>query len=254
MSFIGRKSFTIGYEKNLIRRFKYGPRFKESFMKMLVLIILMLPFSFHATAKVYRVPVIPAPNTSVKMYIPYTFGTHKGEVRLFSGSLILDLQDPANSQGEFSVPINSLNTGKEERDCHMMEALGLDYGEADYPETHVCTETNNLPTAGKNAPKYKTIHLKVLSLKSQDPSKMINTDKATSIEVEGAWTIHGKTYQWTFPMKLIPEGEKFRVKGEVPFSLKNHDIIVKSTNVLFMDVSVKDIITVYFDLLLEPDA
>lgn len=222
-------------------------------MKGIFLFLLIHPFAVFSAATAYSTPAIPPPNSGVKFFVPYTFGTHVGDAKMFSGKVFLDLGDPAKTQGTFAVPISSLTTGKDERDCHMREALGLDYAEADFPEVHVCNDNNELPTSGKNAVKYPEIRLKIHSIKSLDPSKIINSDRETNIEVDGEWNIHGKSYTWTFPLKLVPEGNKFRVRGEVSFSLKNHDVTVKSTKVLFMDVSVKDIIKVNFDLLLEVD-
>lgn len=216
-------------------------------------LILTSALSAYGESREFRIPVIPPTNTKIALSIPYTFGTHKGEARLFSGKISIDSLVPSNSRGNFSVPINSLGSGNDERDCHMMEALGLDYSVSDYPETHVCTATNNLPVEGKNAPKYPTINLIVHGLKSIDAGKIIFSDKETEVEVDGEWSIHGKSYRWVFPMKLIPEGNNFRVKGEVPFSLRNHDIILKPAKFLFIDISVKDIIKVNFDILLEPD-
>lgn len=224
-------------------------------MKILILFIsgflVLMPMTVMGAAKVYRTPTIPPPNSGIQFFVPYTFGTHEGEVRMITGSLSLDLADPSMSRGDFSVPISSMTTHKAQRDCHMMEALGLDYGDSDFPEEHVCNDDDEVPTAGKNAIKYPTINLKIHSIKSLEPSKIIYSDKETNIEVDGEWLIHGKKYQWLFPMRLIPEGEKFRVKGEVPFSLKNHDVVVKPIKVLFMNIAVKDNIKTNFDLILE---
>lgn len=219
----------------------------------LFFLIMTMALSAFGESREYRIPVIPPTNTKIALTIPYTFGTHKGEARLFSGKISIDNLGPSKSRGNFSVPINSLGSGNDERDCHMMEALGLDYSVSDYPESHVCTSTNNLPVEGKNAPKYPTINLIVHGLKSLEEGKIIFNDKETEVEVDGEWVIHGKSYRWLFPLKIIPEGVNFRVKGEVPFSLRNHDVILKPAKVLFIDISVKDIINVNFDILLEPD-
>lgn len=206
-----------------------------------------------ASPKIFRTPVIPRENSNVEFFVPYTFGTHEGSAKLFTGTINLDFQNPADSNGEFNLPISAMSTKKTERDCHMVEALGLDYGESDFPEQHVCSENFDLPQSGKNAVKYPTIHLKIYSLKSLGAEKGISNTKESKVEVDGEWTIHGKAYRWLFPLTLVPEGENLRVKGEVPFSLKNHDIIVKPTTVLFMDVKVSDNIKVKFNVLLEPE-
>lgn len=210
------------------------------------LFLLLANISAEASAKLYRTPVIPRENSNVEFFVPYTFGTHEGSAKLFSGTINLDFQNLAGSNGEFNLPISAMSTKKTERDCHMYEALGLNYGESDFPEQHVCSENFDLPQSGKNAVKYPTIHLKIFSLKSLEP-------KESKVEVDGEWTIHGKAYRWLFPLTVVPEGDNIRVTGEVPFSLKNHDVIVKPTTVLFMDVKVGDNIKVKFNVLLEPE-
>lgn len=215
--------------------------------------LLSMPLTVLGAPRSYRTPLITPANSTIKFFIPYTFGTHEGEARMFSGKISLDLIDPAQSSGEFSAPISAMTTAKAERDCHMREALGIDYGESDFPEVHVCNDNDELPSAGKNAVKYPMIKLKVKSIKSLGPSKIISLDKESNIEVEGEWIIHGKSYQWAFPMRLSLEGEKLRVRGEVPFSLKNHDVVVKATRVLFVEIGVKDNAKVQFDLILEPN-
>lgn len=226
----------------------------KNYFLLALFIVLFHSNTGQAKSVLYRTPVIAPPNTGVKFFVPYTFGTHTGEARMFAGSMTLDNADPQSSRGEFSVPINSMTTDKAERDCHMMEALGLDYGEADFPEEHVCTDSYTLPATGKNAVKYPTILLKIHSVKSLEPSKLIHTDRETKIEVDGEWIIHGKSYQWKFPLSLTPDGEKFKVHGTVPFSLKNHDVIVKSQRVLFVDINVKDNIKVEFNMIIEPSS
>lgn len=215
--------------------------------------LLSMPFTVLGAPRSYRTPLITPADSSIKFFIPYTFGTHEGEARMFSGKISLDLIDPAQSNGEFSVPISAMTTAKPQRDCHMREALGLDYGDSDFPEVHVCNEDDELPTAGKNAVKYPMIKLKVKSIKSLGPEKSVSLEKESTIEVEGEWIIHGKSYQWVFPLRLSLEGEKLRVRGEVPFSLKNHDVIVKANRVLFIEIGVKDNAKVQFDLVLEPN-
>ncbi|MBC7539931.1 MAG: YceI family protein [Bacteriovorax sp.] len=222
-------------------------------MKMFFILFILIPAICFAVPKVYRPAAIPGPNIGIKFQIPYTLGTHEGDVRIISGSITIDTIDPSTATGELRVPIESLTTNKAERDCHLRESLGLNYHLSDFPKEHICDNQFHLPATGKNSIAFPLITLKIVSINSLDRTKQIKFDSETEIEVVGLWNIHGKTNQIKFPMRIIPEGNKLKVVGEVPFSLNSFDIKVKPAHMAFFTISVKDQIKVIFDLLLVPD-
>ena len=176
----------------------------------------------------------------IQFKLPYSLGTHDGRVGLIKGGVTLDLSNLSGSAGELHIPINSITTGNEERDCHLQEALGLDYLKSDYPKEHVCQQ-QKLPTSGKNAVVFPEIILRITSMKSTNGH----------FEATGSWTIHGVTLPATIPLKLIFDGPRLRVQGKISFSLKAYGIEVKSAHVLFATISVQDQAQVDLNLLME---
>ncbi len=218
-------------------------------MKFIILFILLVPLSSFSETKNYKI----AEKTRVLFHLPYTLGTHDGEAKISKGKLKLDINSPNSTIGEFSVAIDSMTTGSNERDCHLREALGLNYELSDFPNEHVCNEAHALPTTGKNSIVFPEIIFKILSMKSLDPSGKILTDKVTPIEVEGQWTIHGISKKEILYMKISPEKEFLRVQGDTQFSLKDYNVIVKPGKVLFLTISVKDTVNVSLSILFEAE-
>ena len=180
-------------------------------------------------------------NIGIHFKLPYSLGTHDGSVGLIKGGMTLDLSNLSGSAGELHVPISSITTGNEERDCHLQESLGLDYQKSDYPKDHVCND-HKLPTSGKNAVAFPEIILRITSMKST----------GGQLEATGSWTIHGVTLPASIPLKLVFDGAKLRVQGKISFSLKAYGIEVKSAHVLFATISVEDQAQVDLNLLMEP--
>lgn len=218
-------------------------------MKIICLLLLIISNSSFGEIKEYKL----VEKTGVTFHLPYTLGTHDGEVRIGKDHLNMDLTNPINSSGEFIVSIDSMTTGDSKRDCHMREALGLNYEQSDFPKEHVCNENNQLPLTGKNAVVFPEIIYKILSLKSLDKSGTIHADMETLVEVEGQWTIHGVNQKEKMLLKMTPENGKFRIQGETQFSLKSYNVVVKSAKVLFITIEVKDHAKVNFNLLIEPE-
>jgi polyisoprenoid-binding protein YceI len=200
-------------------------------MKNIFTLIFCYPLICFATPEVYKPEISSGKNIGVKFTIPYTFGTHEGVSHIILGEVTIDTSNPSVSTGEFIVPINSFKTNDDERDCHLREALGLNY---------------------QNSVIYPMINFKILSVTSQDSIKQIPLDRESMIDVEGQWTIHGITKQVKLPMKIIPNGKKFRTIGEFPFSLSDYNIIVKSNKILFVTIGVKDQLKVLIDFSLAP--
>lgn len=221
----------------------------ETILKFLTIILFIFPFTNFAISKEYKL----VEKTGLAFHIPYSMGTHDGEARIGKAKIILDMKNPIATSGEFTVPIETMTTGNPERDCHMRESLGLNYEQSDFPKVHVCNEKNQLPETGKNAVVFPEIIFKILSLKSNDPSGEILTDRETQVEVEGQLSIHGVNRKEKIPLKIIPVGDKIRLQGEMQLSLKDYNIVVKSGKILFVTISVKDLVKASFNLLIEPD-
>lgn len=194
-------------------------------------------------------------HSRIRFKLPYTFGIHKGEIGVANGQLDIDSNPPHFiSSADFSIPISSLSTGNEMRDCHLREAMGIKYSTSKYPEKHVCDRENKLPKNGPDSILYPTVHFKLESLKL-DPLDADLSGLNTSItaKAEGKWSMHGITRPVRLPLTIQREEEDYRVEGKFNFSLKEYEIVVKKVKFLFIPVGVKDRATVNFDLLFRPN-
>lgn len=162
----------------------------------------------------------------------YTFGTHELSTNDISGNIV---ELKGQYSGEIKVPIASIKEGNPELECHLQEALGLNYEKSDYPRKHICTDDNKIPSEGPNSISYPDIRFKIESLqKSED-----------RILVTGQWTIHGvsKTEKMDIIFKEI-DSELIKLQGKIKFSLKDFGVTVKKAFV----ISVNDTVEVNLDL------
>jgi polyisoprenoid-binding protein YceI len=215
-------------------------------------VTLSLPFSnTRADSRTYHPVRDSHQGSGVTFHVSYSLGTHDGTAETFTGNLDLKSTQPLVASGQFQVPIRSLKTGNAERDCHLLESLGLNYADTQYPGDHVCDDKNQLPETGKNAVVFPDITLKIISVAMDDPQAPFQLDHEAKLQINGEWTIHGVTRSVKFPIKMSPVGKQLRLQGELPFSLKDYGITVKSAHALFVKISVSDTATAVFDVLLE---
>jgi polyisoprenoid-binding protein YceI len=223
-------------------------------LKILCSIPLLLASSFSWGAPIsYRPVSTTTQKPLIRFTLPYSLGTHEGQTHLILGEIKLDLDHPEKATGSLRASISTLTSDSDKRDCHMREALGLNYDQSDFPKDHVCDDENQLPLTGKNSIAYPDIELKITSVKSHDPSGKIHREKETQIDVDGTWTIHGVTRTTRVPMKVIPEGGKFRIQGSAPFALSAYRIEVKPAQLVFVTIRVADQAMILFDILMEPN-
>lgn len=161
--------------------------------------------------------------------LPYTLGTHEGESNKLTGQI-----DITNKTGELSLPIESLKTGNEEMDCHMYEALGINYKNSDFPDDHVC-EDDKLPSSGPNSIKYPFIKYQISNLEILSQS-----DQKIELKLQGIWDIHGQQKSSSHTLNILKEKNHWKSKTDFKISLKDFDIIVKK----FLVIAVEDIATV----------
>ena len=199
--------------------------------------------SLLLSLKTWSAPIPYKPSldsgSSIQYTLPYSMGIHEGKIKTITGIVSLDLEHSIGS-GELHVPIEALETGKEEQNCHLREAMGLNYQSSDFPKEHVCDKNHQLPSSGKNAIAYPEIIFKISSIK---------TTSDTALTVNGVWTMHGVSHPAQIEMKLRHQGDQLRLQGEIHISLKDYGIEVKSARVLFVTISVHDQATVKLDLI-----
>jgi len=210
-------------------------------MKYIPLLVFFFPLHTWSASIDYK-PVIGI-HSSVKYALPYSMGTHRGRVKRMTGTVSLDLEQSMGS-GELHVPIDSIDTGNKEQDCHLIEAMGLNYRVSDFPKEHTCDKNDHVATSGKNSVAYPEIIFKISSIKA--------SEKAGNFTVSGVWTIHGISHPSQFDTKIIHQGNSLKIQGEIQFSLKDYGVEVKSAHILFVTISVKDEVSMVFDLELSP--
>ena len=190
--------------------------------------------------------------TSIRFLLPFTFGTHKGTASKVRGSVAIDPDELGRSRGEVTVPLDDLVTGNRTRDCHLHEAMGLDYTKSRYPKEHVCNGRGEIPTSGDDAETYPDIVFKLKKLTTATGNKLNLAQKAT-VEADGEWTMHGQSHPAKIKFEYLPQKDKsLRFRASTLLSLKDYGIIVKSAKVLFKEVTVEDAVTVDLDLLFVP--
>lgn len=129
---------------------------------------------------------------SCRMAVPYTFGTHGFEVREMAGQMRVDWDPPLVASGRLTVPLASLHGGGATLNCHMREAVGLDYSKSAFPGEHVCSG-GQLPLSGKDAVAFPeiTFDIKGVTLIG-DPTLTTSSDGVRRrVLVSGRFTIHG---------------------------------------------------------------
>jgi polyisoprenoid-binding protein YceI len=190
---------------------------------MYVVLFSFLIFTCNSFGGTYR----PAALANLLIEIPYTMGTHKLKSNQFIGNIDWDPKTNEIKSGELKLAIANIKTDKEEMECHMREALGLDYDASDFPETHICNDKDELPKDGPNSIKYPEITATLLS-----PLK-IGDNKA-----KVRWMIHGKTKELTMPITLTQDerSEDLLLNSSWNMKLSDFDIIVKK----FLFIAVKN--------------
>ena len=172
--------------------------------KQILMLTALSCLSFNAMAELSFSPVLKKDGSSgVDFSIPYKLGTHKGNASRVEGKVITDDTGKV-LQAQIYVPITNLSTNNASRDCHMREALGIDYTHSAFPDKHVCDDNNQTPATGVDSIAYPHIVLNFLSL-----------DEATNI-VRGTLEIHGISKPVALPVQIT----KKSVDGKTAYNLK----------------------------------
>lgn len=206
-------------------------------------------FVFEAQAEKFQL-VKKTDGYGLTMDIPYVAGTHRGSA-LEAAGLIDISQDLKIVLGKFSLPISSLKTGNSTRDCHMREALGLNYAVSSFPNKHVCNPQNEIPKTGNDAVVYENIDFELTGIEVEgDRSNLLTPGNTFILQAMGQWIIHGKNYLMNIPLKVtVLQDRLLSVKGSFNLSLKQFEIIVKPV----LGMGVGDNVKVGLDVLLAPE-
>ena len=223
------------------------------------LLAMALPGIVHGQARPHRVVLSAAASGSagpagISLEVPYSLGTHSERVVAAEGEIQLDPATLALAGGRLVVPLSAIRSGDATRECHLREALGLDYARLRYPRDHVC-ENDRLPASGTDAIAFSEI---VLDLSGGGPlgdPAVLDRGGEVPVEADGTFAIHGVTR----PVRLRLTASRdpsspgaLRLRGRHLFRLADFGVVVKPAKVLFVKISVGDEVTAVVDARLVP--
>jgi hypothetical protein len=212
----------------------------------------LLPVAALAEPRTYRVAP-PAEGSKAEAVVVYSLGTHTQVAQDIRGEVTLDPATLAGGSGSVVVPIAGIHGDGSTRDCHMREALGLDYAAGGrFPQDHVCDGQNHLPSSGPESVAFPDIRLDVLGARPLDELSLLESGKPVRVELDVRWTVHGVAKQQKELTRVLRDGNGLRARGRSTVVLADHRVVVKSTKVLFAEITVGDAVTVTYDLRLVP--
>lgn len=192
-------------------------------------ILINLGMVTGAFATVYSPVLNSEGETGLTFSIPYTLGTHEGRATEVSGEIEINSALELIS-GEISIPVSALDSGNMKRDCHIQEALGLDYTKSGYPGIHVCDDSNRLPPAGNDSLAF--------------PNLVFKAGPSAS---EHSFQMHGVATHLEVPIQATEAGvDTIRLKATFTLSLPAHGVVIMPVR----GSTVGDTVTVSVDLLL----
>ena len=189
--------------------------------------------------------------TGVSFKIGFTLGTHRGLAQEVAGEAVIgsDLNQLSLQSAKFSVPVRSLKTGNDIRDCHMNEALGLDYAVSNFPNDHVC-DGAELPKTGPDSVVFTDIVFDLKEAKVTSENKSLAAGKSVTLDTSGTWTMHGITLSKPLQITLtVEDAGVIRLNGQIDFSLNEYKVVVIPWAGI---ISVKDKASVNLDLTFVP--
>jgi hypothetical protein len=212
----------------------------------------LLPVAALAEPRTYRVAP-PAEGSKAEAVVVYSLGTHTQVAQDIHGEVTLDPTTLTGGSGAVVVPIAGIRGDGATRDCHMREALGLDYAAGGrFPKEHVCDGQNRLPASGPESVAFPDIRLEILGARPLDELSLLESGKPVRVELDVRWTLHGVTRQQKELTRVVRGGDGLHARGRSTVVLADHGVVVKPTKVLFADITVGNAVTVTYDLRLLP--
>lgn len=196
-----------------------------------------------ASVQEYQITPKSPTDTGISFDIPYTFGVHHGLSGQVGGEISIDPSAMTLHIVDLQIPIASMTTGDPLRNCHMREALGINYSHSQFPGQHVC-KNNQTPTSGPDSIAYPTIELTLLDVTP------VSLSSGTA-RADARLTLHGISRDMSIPLQVTPKADgtgAIRVQSSFQVSLKDYQVTV--IPVFFVNVG--DTATVQIDINLEP--
>jgi hypothetical protein len=211
-------------------------------------LVVLLPVAVLGEPRTYRVAPVPD-GSKAEAIVVYSLGSHTQTAQEIRGELTLDTATLSGGSGSVVVPIAGIHGDGSTRDCHMREALGLDYGAGGrFPKEHVCDDRNRLPASGAESVAFPDIRLEILGARPLDDVGLLASGKPVRVELDVRWTVHGVAKQQKELTRVVQEANGLHARGRSTVVLADHGIVVKPTKVLFAEITVGNAVTVTYDL------
>jgi len=212
----------------------------------------LLPVAALGDPRTYRVAP-PAEGSKAEAIVVYSLGNHTQTAQEIRGEVTLDPTTLSGGSGSVVVPIAGIHGDGSTRDCHMREALGIDYAAGGrFPKEHVCDGQNQLPASGPESVAFPDIRLEILGARPLDDLSLLDSGKPVRVELDARWTLHGVSKQQKELTRVVREGNGLHARGRSTLVLADHGVVVKATKVLFAEIKVGDAVTITYDLRLVP--
>ncbi len=230
--------------------------FSKFFIGLSFALTATLTTTSFAAEKIFAPQLKSDTSSGVRFSVPYVAGVHKGTASRVDGKLVLDENDQL-LRAHFEVPIGTLSTSNATRDCHMREAMGIDYSNSKFPADHVCDSDNKTPNEGPDSIAYPLVILDFTSFEKA-PQTPFQDGVINESLVKATIQIHGQTRELqALPVKIQKTTNSagissFRVISKMPISLKDFSITVKPFTFGPLKIGVDDKVTVDLDLLIAP--
>jgi polyisoprenoid-binding protein YceI len=199
---------------------------------VVVLLWLAVVRPAQAAPMEYRPAPAPEGGASVRIDLPYTFGTHTFDARVVQGEVRVDWKEAPVVTGRLTLPLASIHGGGDTLNCHMREAMGLDYARSAFPGTHVCAD-GKLPATGNDAVAFPEIAFEIQRIAVDSVRTRAGEYEVWRATASGRWTIHGVTRDASIDLRLtVPANETahprwVRVEGVRKIRLSDYGIQVK---------------------------
>jgi hypothetical protein len=213
---------------------------------------LVLATSVAAEPQRYRVATV-AEGSKLEAIVAFSLGPHTQTAVEVRGEVRTDPATLAEVSGTVVVPLASIRGDESTRDCHMREALGLDYAAGGhFPAGHVCDGKNQLPQSGADAIAFPEIQVELVSAHPLDDLSLLGQGQPVRVELQVKWTIHGVVHPQKELARVLRDGSGLRARGRSTIVLKDFNVVVKPVTVLFAEMKVGDAVTVNYNLRLVP--
>jgi len=176
--------------------------------------------------------------------LKWTLGTHQGKASRVTGSLEAQPDPLVIAGGEFRVPISAMTTGSVTRDCHMREALGIDYIHSHFPADHVCVN-DEVPASGPDSVVFPEIVIRIknpqpASAPARTAAPALAPAQPVDVTVPLEFSVHGVTRTVSAPLRLQwMRPDVVQAQSEFDLKLADFGIVVIMPRLMSVDDHVR---------------